>query len=296
MKPPRFQYFDPRTLDEALELLAEQKDGAKVLAGGQSLVPMLNFRLLAPSCLIDINHIKELAGINDAGDDVAIGAMTRQRILEKSAKIARHLPLLAETMPQIAHFQIRNRGTIGGSLCHADPAAELPAIVTALNGRLLLASTQGKRTVKAEEFFVGYLATCLRPDELLTQILLPRQPSASGSAFAEVTRRHGDFALVGAAATVTLDDAGQCIAARIVITGAAETPFVSAEATQLLVGSPLDDKAINEAARLVAARLRPQSDIHASAGYRTHAAEVLTARTLKTASSRARDFHGAARA
>jgi CO/xanthine dehydrogenase FAD-binding subunit len=287
MKPPVFQYFDPRTLDEALGLLAEHGEAGKVLAGGQSLVPMLNFRLLSPSCLIDINRIEALANIGIVDGELAIGSLTRLRALEKSPEVSRACPLIDEVLPHIAHFQIRNRGTIGGSLSHADPAAELPATVTALNGKLVLTSLRGHRVVAAADFFTGYLTTCLEPDELVTQILLPVQPPSSGSAFMEVTRRHGDFALVGVAATVTLESHRECISARIVLTGVDEVPFQADEAVEALRGGKLTEQSIAEAARLVAKNVKPQSDLHASVVYRINAAQVLTARALTTAVERA---------
>ena len=186
MKPPLFEYFDPHTLDEALDLLAEHGNEGKVLAGGQSLMPMLNFRLLSPSCLIDINRIEELAGIDIVDGQLVIGALTRTRALETSVTVRKACPLLNEVVPHIAHFQIRNRGTVGGSLSHADPAAELPATVFALDGQLVLSSRRGERIVSATDFFTGYLTTCLQPDELVTQVRVPVLPPSTGSAFMEV--------------------------------------------------------------------------------------------------------------
>lgn len=287
MKPPVFDYFAPASLEEALDLLAEHGDGAKILAGGQSLIPMLNFRLLAPKCLIDINHIETLAGISLARDKLAIGALTRTRMLERSGEVARACPLICDVVPNIAHFQIRNRGTIGGSLSHADPAAELPATVMALKGDLVIESKRGQRTVPADKFFKDYLTTCLEADELLTQIMLPAQPSRHGYAFMEVARRHGDFALVGVAATLLLDDSDRCTEASIVLTGVHETPFRADGAIVALKGAIVDAKHIDEAARLTAEALSPQSDIHASSEYRTNAARILTARVLAKAYERA---------
>lgn len=288
MKPPAFDYFAPQSLDEALALLAEHGDAGKVLAGGQSLVPMLNFRLVSPSCLIDINRIDTLAGISRTDGELVIGALTRTRALETSGDVARACPLVREVVPNIAHFQIRNRGTIGGSLSHADPAAELPATVVALDACLVLRSKRGERVVKAGEFFKGYLTTCLDPDELLTQIRLPVQPPSSGYAFMEVARRHGDFALVGVAATLSIDADDRCTAASIALTGVHDTPFRAGSATEILKGTILDDKHIEDAAQATAASLAPQSDIHASSEYRTHTAQVLTARVLAKAVERAR--------
>ena len=289
MKPPAFEYFEPRSLDEALALLAEHGDGAKVLAGGQSLVPMLNLRLVRPSCLIDINAVSALSYIKPDGAGLEIGATTRQRALERSALVADACPLLRRAIEFVAHFQIRNRGTLGGSLAHADPAAELPAAVTALGSELVLRSARGERTLQAPDFFTGYLETALAPDELLVAIRIPREPPRSGSAFLEVSRRHGDFALVGVAASVALGADGVCASAAIVLVGVSSAPFVSTDAAALLVGTRLAASDLDEAARATAARVPAQADIHASAAYRTHAARTLTARALAQAAARARD-------
>lgn len=288
MKPPAFEYFVPQSLDEALALLAEHGEAGKVLAGGQSLLPMLNFRLLSPNCLIDINRIDALAGISHVDGELVIGALTRTRALETSEAVVQACPLIREVVPNIAHFQIRNRGTVGGSLSHADPAAELPATVTALNGNLVLTSKRGERIVSADEFFTGFLTTCLEPDELVTQIRLPAQPPSSGYAFMEVARRHGDFALVGVAATLSLDADDVCMAASVVLTGVHDTPFRAAGAVEALKGARVDEKRIEDAAHLTAEGLTPQSDIHASSEYRVHTAQVLTARVLAKAAGRAR--------
>ena len=288
MKPPAFDYFDPHTVDGALDLLAEHGDEGKVLAGGQSLMPMLNFRLLSPSCLIDINRIEGLAGIDIVDDELVIGALTRTRALETSAAVRQACPLINEVVPHIAHFQIRSRGTVGGSLSHADPAAELPATVTVLDGQLVLSSRRGERVVSATDFFTGYLTTSLQPDELVTQIRLPVLPPSAGYAFMEVARRQGDFALVGVAATIMLDSDEVCTSASIVLAGVHETPYRATAAVDALLGGPLTEKRIAEAARLVANSLKPQSDIHASAEYRVHAAQVLAARVLVKAADRAR--------
>ena len=289
MKPPVFDYFVPQSLDETLALLAEHGDGAKILAGGQSLIPMLNFRLLSPRCLIDINRIESLAGISQTADGLVIGALSRTRSLETSNEVARTCPLIRDVVPNIAHFQIRNRGTVGGSLSHADPAAELPATVVALNAKLVIRNNRGERIVSANDFFRGYLTTCLEPDELVTQIRLPAQPPSSGYAFMEVARRHGDFALVGVAATLSLDADNRCTAASIVMTGVHETPFRANGAIAALSGTVIDAKRIEDAAHLATEGLAPQSDIHASAEYRINAARVLTVRTLTKAAERARE-------
>lgn len=290
MKPAPFKYLAPRTLDEALAYLAEHGYDAKPLAGGQSLVPAMNFRLATPAVLVDLNRVDELFFIRPGEDGgLRIGAMTRQAQLERDALIAERAPLIKETMPYVAHPQIRNRGTYGGSLAHADPAAELPAVTVALNGRLRVQSQRGERWVPAEEFFVGLFTTVLEPDELLVEIALPPLPPRTGWAFAEVSRRHGDFALVGAAAVVTLDESGRCAAVRLVYTGVGEGPVLSSSAAHVLQGTVPDEQAIREAAHQAAQKdIAPISDIHASADFRRHLAEVLGRRALIQAVSRAR--------
>jgi CO/xanthine dehydrogenase FAD-binding subunit len=217
-----------------------------------------------------------------------IGALTRQRAVETSALVRERVPLLAEAMPQIGHVQIRNRGTIGGSLAHADPAAELPAVVAALDGELMVASARGRRVLRPEEFFVAYLTTALTSAELLVEIRLPVAPPRTGTAFLEVSRRHGDFALVGVAASVTLDESGVCTRCAIALTGVGPTPVVPREAARQLVGARPTPEALAEIGRLAAADLRPDGDLHASSAYRQHVAGVLTRRALSRAVERAR--------
>ena len=286
MKPPRFEYLAPASLDEALAILAEHGDEAKVLAGGQSLVPLLSFRLVRPGYLVDLNEIPGLAYIRQDDGGVAIGALTRQRAVETSALVRERVPLLADAMPHIGHAQIRNRGTIGGSLAHADPAAELPAVVAALDGRLVVRSARGERVLSPEEFFVAYLTTSMDPRELLVEVRLPAAPPRTGTAFVEVSRRHGDFALVGVAASVTLDERGVCTRCAIALTGVGPTPVVAREAARQLVGTTLTPTALEEAGRRAAEGLSPDGDLHASSAYRTHVAGVLTRRALARARER----------
>ena len=288
MKPPRFDYLAPASLDEALGALAEHGDGAKVLAGGQSLVPLLNFRLVRPAYLVDLNEVPGLAYVRRENGHLAIGALTRQRAVETSALVREVQPLLADAMPQIGHVQIRNRGTIGGSLAHADPAAELPAVVAALDGQLVVQSARGRRVLSAAEFFVAYLTTALDPTELLVEVRVPVTPPRTGTAFLEVSRRHGDFALVGVAATVTLDEAGACTRCAIAITGVGPTPVVARDAARGLVGTTPTAKALEDAGQAAAAGLDPDGDLHASSEYRRHVAGVLTRRALTRALERAR--------
>lgn len=289
MKPAPFEYFRPHSLDEALALLAEHGGDAKPLAGGQSLIPAMNFRLATPAVLVDLNGVSELSYINDDGGDVRIGGMTRQRTVERSALVSRRVPLIAETMPHIAHPAIRNRGTIGGSLAHADPAAELPAVMLALNARLMVSSRSGTREVAADDFFVGLFTTAVQAGALLTEIRIPPQAPRSGFAFQEVSRRHGDFALVGVAAAVQLDEQGSCADARIALLSVGDRPMLAAAAAKTLVGRPPSAESINAAADAAATKdIDPSSDIHASARYRRHLASVLTRRVLTRAFERAR--------
>jgi CO/xanthine dehydrogenase FAD-binding subunit len=288
VKPPKFEYFDPRTVDDALALLSTHGDDAKILAGGQSLVPMLNFRLAKPRYLIDLNGIAELAYVTPKDGGLAIGAMTRQRFVERSGLVEARVPLLHETIPFIGHFQIRNRGTIGGSLAHADPAAELPAVASALGATFVVRGQSGERVMGCDEFFVGYLTTSLEPGELLTEIRLPDTPPRTGHAFLEVSRRHGDFALVGVAALVTLDAEGVCTAAAVTLTGVGPVPTRARAAEGTLVGTRVDGRTAEAAAARVTESVEPDSDIHASAEYRRHVAGVLARRAIVRAARRVR--------
>lgn len=288
MKPASFEYFRPRSLDEALSLLGEYGGDAKPLAGGQSLIPAMNFRLATPSVLVDLNALSELSYIKDGSGDVRIGGMTRQRALERSTLVSQRVPLIAETMPHIAHPAIRNRGTIGGSLAHADPAAELPAVMLALKASLMVSSKSGTREVPAEEFFVGLFSTAVRAGELLTEIRIPPPPARSGVAFQEISRRHGDFALVGVAAVVQLDEKGRCADARIALLSVGDRPMLADKAAKALAGQPPSAASIRAAADAAATQdIDPSSDIHASARYRRQLANVLTRRVLERAFQRA---------
>ena len=289
MKPCAFSYFDPTTVSEATGLLGS-KENARVLAGGQSLMPMMNFRYALPDALIDINGVAELDGIKVAGDRLEIGAMTRQRTLEYSDDIQTHCPLLAEAIPHIGHRQTRNRGTIGGSLAHADPAAELLTIAFAQDGVLQAESVRGKRTIPIADFSRGFMATALAPDELLTRVDLSIWPRGHGYAFVEFARRRGDFAIVSIAALIALDGTGApgaVVRASLTVAGMASRPVRLTEAEELLTGAQVTPAIIADAAA-VAARAEADSDIHASADYRRHLARVLTARALKIAAARAR--------
>jgi aerobic carbon-monoxide dehydrogenase medium subunit len=292
LKPAPFRYFAPQTLDEALSLLAEHGYDVKPLAGGQSLVPAMNFRLAQPAVLVDLNRIAELAFVR-AGDDggLRIGAMTRQRTLERDPLVATRAPLVHAAMPHIAHGQIRNRGTIGGSLAHADPAAELPAVALALDARFRLHSQRGERWVSAGEFFISLFTTALEPDELLVEVALPPLLPRTGWAIQEVARRHGDYALVGVAAALTLDEAGRCRQVRITLLSVGDGPVAAHKAATLLVGEPPTPALLTTVAETVARdEIDPASDIHASAAYRRHLTKVLTRKALTTAVEQANRF------
>lgn len=287
MKPAAFAYHDPTTTDEALALLAQFGDEAKPLAGGQSLVPLMNFRLARPAHVIDLNGVAALSYLQVEDGMLRIGAMTRQRAVERSPVVAAGWPLLQAATAYIGHVPIRNRGTVGGSLAHADPAAELPATMAALEAEFVVCSTRGERRLRSKEFFLGYLTTALAPDELLVEVRVPPCPPATSWAFVEVSRRHGDFALVGVAALLTLDATGVIGEARLAFTGAAPTPLRARRAEAWLRGQAPTEAAFREAARLAAQELEPESDLHASADYRREVGGVLARRALAQAAARA---------
>lgn len=288
MKPPKFDYFAPDSIDGALALMAEHGEDARFLAGGQSLVPMMNFRVAAPSALIDLNGIADLRGICvDEQGRLHIGALTRTRQIETDETIGRVNPLLHAATPHIAHIQIRNRGTIGGSLAHADPAAELPGIVLACGAEIHMIGSGGARSVAAGDFFEAIFSTALQDGEMITGIVFPPWPPARRWAFQEISRREGDFAMIGIAAWFDLDDAGRISAASLAAIGAGDTPLRLPSGEQVLVGQAPGDDIFAEAARAAMNDLEPGSDIHASADYRREVGGVLVERTLKTAWERA---------
>ena len=284
MKPVKFDYHSPVSPDEALELLHLYGDDAKILAGGQSLMPMMNMRLVRPKVVIDINRVSGLSHISPRRDGgLTVGAMARQRDLERSDLVLETSPLLATAIPYIGHFQIRNRGTVGGSLAHSDPAAEIPAVCLTLDAEFDLAKSGGERTVKAQDFFLNQLTTALEPVELLTEIRIPQPVGTWQWGFQEVCRRDGDFALVGAAAMLHLDGSGVCLESRITTFGAGGTPMRMGAAEAYLSGSTVNSDDREEAARLVSDSLDPISDIHASARYRQDVAGVMVRRALEQA-------------
>jgi len=293
MKPPQFEYLAPTDLDSALAALAARPWDARPLAGGQSLVPMLNFRLAGPEMLVDLNRIPELSGIRPREDGgLTIGAMTRQRALERERIIRERAPLLAEGAPWIAHAAIRNRGTIGGSVAHADPAAELPALLLALGARIGIArgaAEDGARTEREtglEELYVGPFFTTLEAEELVVRIDLPPPAPGEGTAFEEIARRRGDYAIVGAAVRVRLAADGTCVDAAIALVNAAPTPVLSPAAREV-VGGPITPASVERCAAAAAAAAEPAADMHGTEEYRRHLVAVLVRRTLGRAAARA---------
>lgn len=290
MKPPPFEYLDPREKPEALEALAHHGEDGKILAGGQSLVPLLNMRLAQPRVLIDINRVQALQYIVDRSLDgrpgIAFGAGTRQREVEDADDVLPRLPLLADAISWIGHPQIRNRGTVGGSVAHADPAAELPVAFTVLDATFHLRSRQRTRSVGWRDFFITHLTTAIEPDELLVEIEVPRVPAGTGWAFAEYARRHGDFALGGAAAMIRLED-GVCREARLGLLAAADTPVRAEAAERALEGAQITAESTAEAARTAVADINPTGDIHGSSEYRTRLIEAMVRRAIEQATERA---------
>lgn len=289
VKPPPFDYSSPETLEEALALLADLGDEARPLAGGQSLIPLLSLRLARPSHLIDLAGIAELKTIDAADGALVVGAMVRERKAEADDRVRRLAPALAEALPFIGHPAIRSRGTIGGSLSHADPAAELPAVALLVEAQLVARSRdRGRRTIQAAEFFNGFFTTALEPDEILTEVCIEAPAPGTGWAIDEVARRHGDFAMVGAGAMVRLDPGRGTIAeARIALTGVSDTPVRAREAERMLVGADPADETWSGAAQKACTALSPPADVHGSSAYRQHVAGILIQRTLAVAAQRA---------
>jgi carbon-monoxide dehydrogenase medium subunit len=285
MKPAPFLYVRASSVDDALAGLASRGDDAKVLAGGQSLIAMMNLRLIRPAALIDINRLSDLAYIRQENGTVAIGALTRQSAVESSELITRLCPLMAEAIRFVAHRPIRNRGTVGGNLAHADPTSELPAVAVALGATFVARSQQGQRTIAADNFFVGPLSTALAASELLTEVRVPVWPAGQGWSFMEVSPRAGDYALVGVAATLRAAD-GVCQAARLAYSGVGPRPIRVVKAEQVLVGRPSREATFREAAEVAAEQVDPSSDFHATSEYRRDLVRALTRRALMAALDR----------
>jgi CO/xanthine dehydrogenase FAD-binding subunit len=288
MKPAAFDYVAADSVDMAIASLAEAGGDAKIIAGGQSLVPMLNFRLLRPSILVDINRIPGLAYINEDKQAITIGALARHYQLETSAVIAKHLPVLSHAMTHVAHLAIRTRGTIGGSLSHADPAAELPMMALLLDAEIRVTSGKGQRKIAAKDFFLDALSVALADGEIVTEIALPKLPARTGWGFEEVARRSGDFALAAVAATLTLSD-GAISHARIAMTGIGPTAKRAHAAEAMLAGQRLESGIVDKVIEAVRASVNPETDLHASSDYRRHLVGVLAGRALAAAWRRAHE-------
>jgi carbon-monoxide dehydrogenase medium subunit/2-furoyl-CoA dehydrogenase FAD binding subunit len=286
MKPNAFEYFAPNTVKEAVGLLEKYEDEAKILAGGQSLVPIMNFRLGRPEVLLDINGIKDLDYIREEGEALFIGALTRERDLELSPLVKEKCPILAEAVSFIGHVPIRNRGTVGGSLVHADPSSELPTVICCLNGEMKVVGPSGERALEPEEFFLTYLTTSLEPSEILVEVRIPILPQNTAWSFVELTRRSGDFAIVGVATLLFMEDDGVCREARIALGGVAPTPIRAEEAEELLSGQVITEELIKKAGAEAAEATETEPDYHASAEYRKDMARVFVQRGLHEALSR----------
>lgn len=289
MKPPAFKYTRARSCDEAVALLQEHGDDAKLLAGGQSLVPLMNFRLAQPAVLVDLNHANDLDFIRRDNGHLVIGAITRQRTVETSALVHQTVPLLSEAMSHVGHVTIRNRGTIGGSAAHADPAAELPVALLALDAEVGVQGPSGNRSIKANEFFTGSFSTLLELNEVLTEVRIPVPRSGTGAAIAESARRHGDFGIVVVMAVVRLAADGRCDDARVSVGGVEAVPTRRAEAESALIGVSPSAEAIDAAAEAAAGAMSPVDDIHAPAEYRRHLTHVFVRRALSEAVNRVKD-------
>jgi CO/xanthine dehydrogenase FAD-binding subunit len=290
VKPAPFDYYAPRTLDEALRILAEAGGEGRVLAGGQSLGPMLNFRLAKPAVVVDINRVEGLDTLETTPQDLRVGARVRHAAFLRSQDVRQGWPLLAEATRHVAHMAIRNRGTVCGSICHNDPAAEQPSLLVTLGGTVEIASAKGRRELPADEFLTGMMSNALEPGEIVVAVRYPRPAPGTSVGFDEFARRLGDFAIAGAATTLTVKD-GRCTAARLTIIGMGKGPFRAREAEASLVGAPLAGKdgeaALAAAVARTVATVEPAGDVHASAGYRRHLAGVMAERALGSARTRA---------
>lgn len=281
-----FEYLTPSSLDEAISLLTKHGDDAKLLAGGHSLIPIMKLRLAQPKFLIDIGQLPGLSVIHEDNGSIAVGGLVTHHAVETSELLKSKLPLLPETAAHVADVQVRNRGTIGGSLVHADPAADLPAAALALGAEVRVVGPKGPRTIKVDDFFVGLLATAIAPDEILTEVRFPLLPPKTGAAYVKVPNKASHYAIVGIAAVVTLGNDGRCQQARIGLTGVTHKPQRALTAEGSLTGKILDGRAIAEAAGLASDGIKALSDIHASAEFRLHLTKVMTGRAIKLAASR----------
>jgi carbon-monoxide dehydrogenase medium subunit len=287
VKPASFEYHAPTSVEEALALLGEHGDEAKVLAGGQSLVPLLSMRLASPAVLVDLRRVGALTSIERVDGSLSIGAMVRERTAERSEVVRRDVPLLAEGLPLIGHVAIRTRGTVGGSIAHADPAAEIPAVAVAADATMVIASAaRGERTVPAADFFEGFWTSALAGDELLTEVRFPVAPAGTGASFQEAARRHGDFAIAGAACSLRVTD-GRVHDARLVLIGMDATPVRRALAEEVLCSATFDEALLDAAIEAALEGLDPSSDVHGSAAYRRHVAAAMSRRAIESAFAKA---------
>lgn len=289
MKIPPVKYLRPESLDEAIGALREYGDEAKVLAGGQSLIPLMSFRLANPSVLVDVTHVSGLSGVGRENGHVAVGAATRMRAVERHDEIRAAVPIIPPALAHVGHAVIRNRGTAGGSIAHADPAAELPTVLTALGGSVIAQGPGGRRELLAEEFFLGPLTTALAEDEVLTEVRFPVVPAGTGVGVEELARRHGDFAIALAVAAIHLDTAGRIDRAHVGVGGLDHVPRRLRNVEALLVGQEASDEVVAAAASQTADAIRPSDDVHASATYRRQVAGVVVARAVKKAIANARE-------
>lgn len=287
MKPAPFDYFAPDNIPEVLALLEEHGDDAKILAGGQSLVPMMNLRLVRPKVVVDINHVAGLSYIRQNNGHLRIGAMTRHRDVERSPLVERLNGLLSDGIRYIGHSAIRSRGTVGGSIVHADPTAELPLMLAALDGQVRVVGPRGNRTIRWDELFLSYFTTSIEPGEICEEVEMPVLPPSAGWGFEEFTHRAGDFAIVAVAAIVQIDDQRRSTVAKVAVAGAGATPVRVRTAEQFLTGQLLSEPVLREAARIVSREVEPESDLHASDAFRRHLAGTLAARALGRALNRA---------
>lgn len=288
MIPASFDYLAPKSLDEALSVLGARGEDAKLIAGGHSLLPLMKLRLANPKVLIDIGRIRNLNEIRAAKDHMVVGALATHFQIESSALLQKNCPLLPQTARTIGDVQVRNRGTIGGSVVHADPAADWPAAILALGGRLKLRGRTGERMIDAEKFFLGPMTTAIEASEILTEIHLPMAPRRSGYSYGKMAQQASGFAIVGVAVSLCLDAKGRCEHVGIGITGLSDTPFRAHKAEERLRGSKITTKLVDACAAQVAAGIDPLDDLHAAADYRAHLARVYTARALQEAAKRAR--------
>ena len=287
MKPPPFRYVRAGSLEDALSALASEGDEARLLAGGQSLIAMMNLRLVRPSALVDVNGITDLDYIRTDNGTLSVGALTRLATAEESPEVAAACPLMSEAIRHVAHRPIRNRGTVGGNLAHADPSSELPAVALAVDAQMVVQRSGAERRVAAEDFFTGALTTSMEPDEALTAIEAPRAPDGQGWSFMEVSPRKGDYALVGVAVTLSVEN-GRCSACRVVYTGNGDRARRLPEVEGAIIGEEAGSGTFRSAGDLAGARIEPNSDLHASGAYRRDLASTLTRRALEQAAARCR--------